>query len=138
MVATLPVLRRVVSPSFHGCRPRRSRRDPGFVRTARLAAGPGMTSPAGVSAAAPLGERAPAGRYRTGLISLLASAVLLAVLYRSMDLRLIGDALLRAGPLWLLLSVAAILPITVLRAARFLWVAPPGALPGLGEALRLT
>jgi uncharacterized protein (TIRG00374 family) len=97
-----------------------------------------MTSPAGFSAAAPLAERAPAGRYRTGLISLLASAVLLAVLYRSMDLRLIGDALLRAGPLWLLLSVAAILPITVLRAARFLWVAPPGALPGLGEALRLT
>jgi uncharacterized protein (TIRG00374 family) len=31
-----------------------------------------------------------------------------------------------------------IVPITVLRAIRFLWVAPKGALPGLGEALRLT
>ena len=30
-----------------------------------------------------------------------------------------------------------ILPITVLRAVRFFWVAPAGALPGLGEALRL-
>jgi uncharacterized protein (TIRG00374 family) len=31
-----------------------------------------------------------------------------------------------------------ILPITVLRAFRFFWVAPAGALPGVGEALRLT
>jgi hypothetical protein len=31
-----------------------------------------------------------------------------------------------------------ILPITVLRAVRFFWVAPAGALPGIGEAFRLT
>ena len=40
--------------------------------------------------------------------------------------------------LWLVASVGLILPITVLRAIRFFWVAPPGALPGVGEALRLT
>ena len=97
-----------------------------------------MTQPAEMSAAAPLTERASAGRNRTGLVSLFASGLLLAVLYRSMDLRLIGDALLRADRLGLVLSIAAILPITVLRAARFLWVAPAGAVPGLGEALRLT
>ena len=55
-----------------------------------------------------------------------------------MDVRLIGDALLSADPLWLVVSVGMILPITVLRAIRFFWVAPAGALPGIGEALRLT
>lgn len=97
-----------------------------------------MTSPVEPSAAAVLHERTPAARYRTGLISLFASAFLLIVLYRSMDLRLIGATLLRADRLWLALSIAAILPITVVRAARFLWVAPAGAVPGLAEALRLT
>jgi uncharacterized protein (TIRG00374 family) len=97
-----------------------------------------MTEPAEISAAPPLPERAPAARYRTGLVSLLASSLLLAVLYRSMDVRLIGEALLRADRFWLVFSIAAILPITVLRAARFLWVAPAGAVPGLGQALRLT
>ena len=53
-------------------------------------------------------------------------------------MRLVGETLLRASPIWLVASVGLILPITVLRAIRFLWVAPPGALPGVGEALRLT
>ena len=39
---------------------------------------------------------------------------------------------------WLVVSVGMILPITFLRAVRFFWVAPPGALPGVGEAFRLT
>jgi uncharacterized protein (TIRG00374 family) len=64
--------------------------------------------------------------------------VLLVAVYRSMDVRLIGEALLRATPAWLVFSIGLILPITVLRAIRFFWVAPPGALPGVGEALRLT
>jgi glycosyltransferase 2 family protein len=66
------------------------------------------------------------------------SGALLAGLYRNLDVRLIGQALLRTDRLWLVISIAMILPITVLRAIRFLWVAPKGALPGLGEALRLT
>jgi uncharacterized membrane protein YbhN (UPF0104 family) len=80
------------------------------------------------------------GRWRPGggVIGLLASAALLAVLYRGLDIRLVGATLARANPLWLLVSVLLILPITFLRGLRFYWVAPRGALPGVGEAFRLT
>ncbi|OFW00849.1 MAG: hypothetical protein A3I61_12590 [Acidobacteria bacterium RIFCSPLOWO2_02_FULL_68_18] len=64
--------------------------------------------------------------------------MLLVVLYRSLDIHLVGQALLRADPVWLIMSIGMILPITVLRAIRFFRVAPPGSLPGVGEALRLT
>lgn len=66
------------------------------------------------------------------------SAALLVALYRSLDVTLIGQLLLQADRGWLVLSVGMILPITLLRAVRFFLVAPPGALPGIGEALRLT
>ena len=79
-----------------------------------------------------------AWRRAAGLLSLAASAALLIALYRSIDARQVAASLVRADRLWLVLSVAMILPITVLRAVRFLWVAPPGVLPGVGEALRLT
>lgn len=72
------------------------------------------------------------------IVSLVVSGALLAVLYRSLDIRLVGQTLLGADPIWLVLSVGLILPITVLRAVRFFWVAPAGALQGVGEALRLT
>jgi uncharacterized protein (TIRG00374 family) len=78
------------------------------------------------------------GRPGAGLVSLVVSGALLVGLYRSLDVRLVGEALLRADRLWLVASVGMILPITVLRALRFLWVAPAGALPGFAEALRLT
>ena len=74
-----------------------------------------------------------AGRARWG-----RRAALLAAIYRSLDIGLVVEALLRADRLWLVISVGMILPITVLRAVRFYWVAPAGSLPGLGEALRLT
>lgn len=72
------------------------------------------------------------------VISIAASGVLLAVLYSRLDVRSIGAALLDADPLWLVVSIALIVPITVVRAIRFLWVAPPGAVPGTAQALRLT
>jgi uncharacterized protein (TIRG00374 family) len=59
-------------------------------------------------------------------------------LYRGMDVKVIGATLARADRTWLVVSVAMILPITVLRAARFFWVAPSGSLPSVTEALRLT
>jgi hypothetical protein len=46
--------------------------------------------------------------------------------------------LLSADRLWLVISIGMILPITALRAIRFFWVAPAGALPGIGEAFKLT
>lgn len=69
---------------------------------------------------------------------MVISVVLLVVLYRSIHVSLVVDALLKGNKTWLVVSVGMILPITVLRAARFYWVAPAGALPGIGEALRLT
>lgn len=72
------------------------------------------------------------------LVGLAASAGLLIALYRNLDARLVWEVLRRADPVWLVISIGLILPITLLRAIRFLWVAPEGALPGVGEALRLT
>jgi uncharacterized protein (TIRG00374 family) len=72
------------------------------------------------------------------LFSVAVSIALLVTLYRSLDIRLVAQALLRADPVWLAISVGMIVPITYLRAVRFYWVAPPGALPGIGEAFRLT
>ena len=72
------------------------------------------------------------------VLSILISGAVLAVLYSTLEPRLIASTLANAHPAGLLLSVAVILPITVLRAARFFWVAPAGALPGFAEALRLT
>ena len=77
-------------------------------------------------------------RILTRVAASLISGVLLITLYRSIDIRLIGAELLGADPVWLVLSIGAILPITVVRAIRFFLVAPVGALPGVGEALRLT
>ena len=66
------------------------------------------------------------------------SAALLAVLYRRLDVSAVAATLLRVDPGWLAVSVLAIVPITVLRAIRFYWIVPAGALPGIGEAIRLT
>ena len=69
------------------------------------------------------------------LVSLAVSGALLVVLYRSLDIRLVAETLLRADPWWLVISVGMIVPITFLRALRFYWVAPPGALPGIGRSV---
>lgn len=92
------------------------------------------------AAASPADTTARGGvrRHGTRALSVAVSVALLFALYRSLDIRLIGEALLKSDPLWLVVSVGLIVPITVLRALRFLWVAPPGALPGLAEATRLT
>ena len=97
-------------------------------------------SPDVLEAPDPSDPRANGGWRRLvgSLVSVGVSAALLIALYRSLDIRLVGQTLVGADPVWLVFSVGLILPITVLRAVRFFWVAPPGALPGVGEALRLT
>lgn len=72
------------------------------------------------------------------VFSLVLSAALLAALYRSIDFRLIVRELRGVDKVWLFASISMIVPITLLRAIRFYLVAPPGALPGVVEALRLT
>jgi hypothetical protein len=71
-------------------------------------------------------------------VSLAISGALLFALYRTINMAAVGHALQAARPLWLLVTVSIIGPITVVRALRFLTIAPAAALPGLGEALRLT
>jgi glycosyltransferase 2 family protein len=71
-------------------------------------------------------------------VPLLVSALVLAALYRTVNLQQVSEALLRVRPLWAVVSIAMIGPITVCRAVRFYWVAPAGAMPGIGEAFRLT
>lgn len=72
------------------------------------------------------------------LAALLVSGGLMLGLYRQLDVAGVGAALVRVDWFWLMLSVGMIVPMTFLRAVRFFWVAPPGALPGVGEAFRLT
>ena len=89
----------------------------------------------------PLEPAAPKPSWQRPLIRVLSvgvSTALLVFLYRSIDMRMVGQALQRADPLWVVVSLSMIVPITLLRAVRFYWVAPAGALTGLGEALRLT
>jgi uncharacterized protein (TIRG00374 family) len=71
-------------------------------------------------------------------LSVGVSAALLALLYRSIDIRAVADSLRQANGPWLVFSLSMIIPITLLRALRFLWVSPVGAINGFGEALRLT
>ncbi len=86
----------------------------------------------------PLASRGSWKRRLATLFSVAVSGALLVVLYRSLDLHQVGEALLRADRMWLVVSIGMIVPITYLRAVRFYWVAPAGALPGTGEAMRLT
>ena len=92
-----------------------------------------LPSPAAPRRQRPIWRRSPAS-----IVSLAVSAVLLIGLYRSMDMRLVAEALRGADRVWLVISLGMIVPITILRAFRFLRAAPLGALPNIGEALRLT
>ena len=94
-----------------------------------------------LESAAPPVPQAARSRWRPSpgtIASLAISAGLLTVLYLSVDGRLVLGALRAVDPSWLVVSMGIIIPITVLRAVRFYWVTPPGALPGVAEALRLT
>ena len=98
-----------------------------------------MTSEALQPPAAPLPQRRQGWRRSPAtLVSLVVSGALLIGLYRSMNMRLVGEALRGADRVWLVISLGMIVPITVMRALRFRWVAPATALTGVGEALRLT
>jgi uncharacterized membrane protein YbhN (UPF0104 family) len=77
-------------------------------------------------------------RRGAGLLSVAASAALLFFLYRSVNLGRVADALIGADRFWVIVSVSMIVPITFLRALRFLLIAPKGSVPGIVEAIRLT
>ena len=52
------------------------------------------------------------GRKRGALLSLLVSGGLIFLLYRTLNLRQVGEALLTADRIWLVISIGMILPIT--------------------------
>ena len=56
------------------------------------------------------------------LISAVISLMILWFLYRRLDLRAIIEVLSTSSPLWLLISVGMIIPITMANALRFRWV----------------
>jgi uncharacterized protein (TIRG00374 family) len=72
------------------------------------------------------------------MLSVVFSATLLFLLYQSIDFRAVARVLRDAHPLWLAISVSMLLPITVMRAARFKWLVPAHPAFGLAEALRMT
>jgi glycosyltransferase 2 family protein len=72
------------------------------------------------------------------VIGLAVSAASLFGLYRQIDGPAVVEALNVAPLGWVLATIGLIVPLTVLRALRFLWTVPPGAVAGLGEAIRLT
>jgi uncharacterized protein (TIRG00374 family) len=80
----------------------------------------------------------PSTRRIATIVSILVSAALLFTLYRNLDFGLVVHALVNSDKVWLVISVGMIVPITYLRAVRFFYVAPHGALPNTREAFRLT
>ena len=57
------------------------------------------------------------------LISAVVSLAILCLLYRKMDLGAIWEVLSTSSPLWVLISMGMIIPITLLNALRFRWTA---------------
>lgn len=72
------------------------------------------------------------------LLSLGLSVLLLYILYRSIDLRTVGRVLGGASPMWVVISMSVLLPITFARALRFLWLLPVKAREGIVDAIALT
>jgi glycosyltransferase 2 family protein len=71
------------------------------------------------------------------LITLGISIALLYLLYRAIDVKAVMQVLRQADLSWLIVSVGLIVPITVVRAMRFRWVMPSGAVSGIWEATQL-
>jgi uncharacterized protein (TIRG00374 family) len=71
------------------------------------------------------------------LISLLVSLAILAIIYWRMDFTRIGPAFRDCDPLWLVLSLGMVVPLTLLTAWRLDQLMPGGARLGIGESNRL-
>jgi uncharacterized protein (TIRG00374 family) len=72
------------------------------------------------------------------IVGLIVSALLLVALYNRVDLGAVWAVLRDGNVTWVILSIGAIIPITLILALRFQWVAPKGGLPSYLEAVRLT
>lgn len=77
-------------------------------------------------------------RWLPRVASLLLSLAILTALYAGVDTRAMLAAIRAADPAGLTLSIGLIVPLTLLRAFRFLRAAPRGTVTGFDEATRLT
>jgi hypothetical protein len=82
----------------------------------------------------PLPSRRPRVRQ---LLSLAVSLVVLAALYRALDLEGLGRVFAQASPLWLAISVGAIVPIKLLQAWRLKRLMPAVSLLSYPASIRL-
>jgi glycosyltransferase 2 family protein len=71
------------------------------------------------------------------LVTLTISLLILGAIYYKIDIVRLGTALAQAEPLWLFLSLAMVVPLTVFTAWRLQMLAPARAHLALGEATRL-
>ncbi len=78
------------------------------------------------------------GKVPMKLLSVAVSAAILFLLYRKLDHHAIRDVFSSADGMWLFLSVGMIVPITLLNAVRFRWVATLGDAPPYTDAIALT
>ncbi|MGH9202891.1 MAG: hypothetical protein ACRD2A_16830, partial [Vicinamibacterales bacterium] len=69
---------------------------------------------------------------KSKLLGLAVSTVVLMLLYQRLDIGAIGGVLANANVPFLVVSLGMIAPITMIRATRFAWLAPPGSVAGLG------
>lgn len=72
------------------------------------------------------------------LISLLVSAVILAIIYAKVEPAAIAGAFRRSSPGWLAASLGMVVPLTLLTAYRLARVVPPERPLPVGESLSLT
>lgn len=78
------------------------------------------------------------GGARITIISVAVSIALLLTLYNQIDPRVVRDALISADVWWLVISIGATIPITLLLSLRFFLAAPSSCLDGYAEAVRLS
>jgi uncharacterized protein (TIRG00374 family) len=71
------------------------------------------------------------------LVTLAISLLILAVIYYKIDIVRLGAVLANTHPLYLILSLAMVVPLTIFTAARLQMLAPARARIGLAEATRL-
>ncbi len=72
------------------------------------------------------------------LISVIVSVAILCLLYRKMDLAAIWEVLSTSSPVWLLISMGMIIPITLANALRFRWVSSNDHKTSYIDALAMT
>ena len=71
------------------------------------------------------------------LLSLLVSLAILAIIYWRMDFTRLGPVFRDCDPLWLVLSLGMVVPLTLMTAWRLDQLMPGGARLGIGESNRL-